>query len=176
MLLLLVPRPNRTGSTTTDQVRVNTREIKKQCEWNNHACMHGCLALAWPHLLLLLLDSDASPSHYPVQARGAVTVTGRGCCFALLSSSFNFPFCPDQTALASAHPATPPLHNLHTPALRSLHQPSFSPSLMHARFQNFIYLFIYLYIICFIHRKIGSTSSTAFWGVVGARDAPVRLG
>lgn len=110
----------------------HTREIKKQCEWNNHAWMDGCLALAWPHLLLLLLDSDASPSHYPVQARGAVTVTGRGCCLAFLSSSFNFPFCPDQTALASAHPATPPLHNLHTPALRPLHQPSFF-SLSYAR-------------------------------------------
>lgn len=47
---------------------------------------------------------------------------------------------------------------------------------MHARFRNFIYLFIYLYIICFIHRKIGSTSSTAFWGVVGARDAPRPAG
>lgn len=80
--------------------------------------------------------------------------------------------------LASAH-LTPPLHNLHTPALRPTGpfiSPLFFPSLMHARFQNFIYLFIYLYIICFIHRKIGSTSSTTFWGVVGARDAPRPAG
>lgn len=39
-MLLLVPRPNRTGSTTTDQVRVNTREKLK-------SSVSGTIMHAW---------------------------------------------------------------------------------------------------------------------------------